>query len=134
MKPTFLSHSRLESHKTGNFLRDVILGGQDGLVNVLGIVLGISAAGGDTKILFAAALAATFSEALSMGAVAYTSTLTEQDHYLRELQIEENEIRDLPDLEREEFERFIKPRDSLETYLKASSPPFLPTKRIGSSL
>ncbi len=38
-----------------------------------------------------------------MGAVAYTSTLTERDHYLRELQIEENEIRDLPDAEREEI-------------------------------
>ena len=102
MKPTFLNHPRLESHKTGNFLRDVILGGQDGLVNVLGIVLG-PAAGGDIKILFAAALAATFSEAFSMGAVAYTSTLTERDHYLRELRIEENEIRDLPDIEREEI-------------------------------
>ena len=87
----------------GNFLRDVILGGQDGLVNVLGIVLGVSAAGGDTKIIFAAAFAATFSEALSMGAVAYTSTITERDHYLRELRIEENEIRDLPDTEREEI-------------------------------
>ena len=96
-------HPRPETHKSGNFLRDVILGGQDGLVNVLGIVLGISAAGGDIKIIFAAALAATFSEALSMGAVAYTSTLTERDHYLRELQIEENEIRDLPDAEREEI-------------------------------
>jgi predicted membrane protein (TIGR00267 family) len=103
VKPTFLNHTRPESHKLGNFLRDVILGGQDGLVNVLGIVLGVFAAGGDTKILFAAALAATFSEALSMGAVAYTSTLTQRDHYLRELQIEENEIRDLPDFEREEI-------------------------------
>ena len=103
MKPTLLNSPRPESHKLGNFLRDVILGGQDGLVNVLGIVLGVSAAGGDTKILFAAAFAATFSEALSMGAVAYTSTITERDHYLRELRIEENEIRDLPDIEREEI-------------------------------
>jgi hypothetical protein len=31
----------------------------NGLVNVLGIVLGVYAAGGDIKILFAAALAAT---------------------------------------------------------------------------
>jgi vacuolar iron transporter family protein len=108
VKPTFLNYPRRESHKLGNFLRDIILGGQDGLVNVLGIVLGVSAAGGDTKILFAAALAATFSEALSMGAVAYTSTLTERDHYLRELQIEENEIRDLPDIEREEIRTIYK--------------------------
>ncbi len=108
MKPNVLKHPRAEAHKLGNFLRDVILGGQDGLVNVLGIVLGVSAAGGDTKILFAAALAATFSEALSMGAVAYTSTITERDHYLRELQVEENEIRDLPDIEREEIRAIYK--------------------------
>ncbi len=108
MKPTVLKHPRPEAHKLGNFLRDVILGGQDGLVNVLGIVLGVSAAGGDTKILFAAALAATFSEALSMGAVAYTSTITERDHYLRELHVEENEIIDLPDIEREEIRAIYK--------------------------
>ncbi len=108
MKSARLIHPPPESHKLGNFLRDVILGGQDGLVNVLGIVLGVSAAGGDIKILFAAALAATFSEALSMGAVAYTSTLTERDHYLRELQREENEIRDFPDNEREEIRAIYK--------------------------
>ena len=45
----------LEEHKTENPLRDVILGGQDGLVNSLGIILGISAATGDTKILIATA-------------------------------------------------------------------------------
>jgi hypothetical protein len=32
--------SGLEPHRLGGWLRDIILGGQDGLVNVLGIVLG----------------------------------------------------------------------------------------------
>jgi VIT1/CCC1 family predicted Fe2+/Mn2+ transporter len=54
-------------------LRDLILGGQDGLVNVLGITLGLFAAGATTHIIIIAGLAAGFSESVSMGAVAYTS-------------------------------------------------------------
>jgi predicted membrane protein (TIGR00267 family) len=83
-------------------LRDVILGGQDGLVNVLGMILGVYSAGGDTRILIAAGLAATFAGAISMGAVAYTSALAERDHYLKELRRVMEEIRDMPQVEREE--------------------------------
>jgi vacuolar iron transporter family protein len=97
-----------EEHKQGSWLRDVILGGQDGLVNVLGIVLGVSAANGDTRILVAAAMAATFAESISMGAVAYTSSLAERDYYLSELQRERAEIRDLPEEEREEIRRIYR--------------------------
>jgi hypothetical protein len=43
-----------EAHRLGSWLRDIILGGQDGLVNVLGIVLGATAAGAETRILIAA--------------------------------------------------------------------------------
>jgi VIT1/CCC1 family predicted Fe2+/Mn2+ transporter len=94
--------SGLEPHRLGGWLRDIILGGQDGLVNVLGIVLGATAAGADTRILIAAALAATFAESLSMGAVAYTSRLAERDHYVSELQRERSEIRECPEEERQE--------------------------------
>jgi VIT1/CCC1 family predicted Fe2+/Mn2+ transporter len=66
---------------SGNWLRDVILGGQDGLVNVLGIALGLSATTSDVHVLLTAGLAATFTESISMGAVGYTSTLTERDYY-----------------------------------------------------
>jgi len=56
-------------------LRDIILGGQDGLVNVLGIVLGVAAASGNSRIVLVAGLAATFAESFSMAAVAYTSSV-----------------------------------------------------------
>lgn len=105
MKAAFRRFRRPEEHKKGSFLRDVILGGQDGLVNVLGIVLGVSAAGGDRQILLAAALAATFSEAISMGAVAYTSTLALRDHFQKELERERDEIKNMPEVEREEVRR-----------------------------
>jgi hypothetical protein len=40
------SSGHREHHRQTNWLRDVILGGQDGLVNILGIILGVIAGGG----------------------------------------------------------------------------------------
>ncbi len=102
-------HLLLESqHVQRNNLRDLILGGQDGLVNVLGIVFGVSSAGGSVQVILAAGLAATFAEAVSMGAVAYTSTLSMRDYYLKELSLEKNEIKQVPNEEREEIRKIYK--------------------------
>src|SRR6266545_3218596 len=60
-----------ERHKQTNWLRDVILGGQDGLVNILGIILGVIAGGGSTTVLLSAGFAAAITESISMGAVGY---------------------------------------------------------------
>src|SRR4030081_1772949 len=67
-----------ESHRQSNWLRDVILGGQDGLVNILGIILGVIAAGGSDTVLLAAGFAAAITESISMGAVGYTYPLHER--------------------------------------------------------
>ena len=67
--------------KGGSLLHDLILGGQDGLVNVLGIVLGMAAATQELRFVIIAGLAATFAESISMAAVAYTSTKAESDYY-----------------------------------------------------
>src|SRR5213592_1253465 len=81
-----------EKHSTNNSLRDVILGGQDGLVNMLGIALGVVAAGGSTHVLIVTGLAAAITESISMGAVAYTSFSSDRDFYLAEKQREQNEV------------------------------------------
>ena len=93
----------IERHGGGGSLSDVILGGQDGLVNVLGVILGVAAATPDPNVVLAGGLAATFAESISMGAVAYTSTLADRDFYLAEMEREKREIRELPDVEREEI-------------------------------
>jgi predicted membrane protein (TIGR00267 family) len=92
-----------EKHGTNNSLRDVILGGQDGLVNMLGIALGVVAAGGSTHVLIVTGLAASITESISMGAVAYTSFGSDRDFYLAERAREQNEIEAQPDDEREEI-------------------------------
>ena len=97
------SARRLEQHSTTNSLRDVILGGQDGLVNMLGIVLGVIAAGGSTHVLVVTGLAAAVTESISMGAVAYTSFGSDRNFYLAERGREQNEISENPDEEREEI-------------------------------
>jgi VIT1/CCC1 family predicted Fe2+/Mn2+ transporter len=85
-------------------LSDIILGGQDGLVNVLGVILGVAAASSDQRLVVAAGLAAAFAESISMGAVAYTSTMADRDHYLSQIEREQREIHDMPEVERAEIE------------------------------
>ena len=92
-----------EKHSTNNSLRDVILGGQDGLVNMLGIALGVVAAGGSTHVLVVTGIAAAITESISMGAVAYTSFGSDRDFYLAEKAREQREIESEPDDEREEI-------------------------------
>jgi vacuolar iron transporter family protein len=92
-----------EQHRQSNWLRDVILGGQDGLVNILGIILGVIAGGGSKTVLLATGFAAAFTESISMGAVGYTSALSERDYYAAERTREEAEIDATPEAERQEI-------------------------------
>lgn len=96
-------HDHQDPHHGEFFLADVILGGQDGLVNVLGVILGVAAATADSRIVIAAGLAATFAESISMGAVAYTSKLAEHDLYHSEREREHRHIHLAPDVETQEI-------------------------------
>ncbi len=104
-----LPHQKVKgyTHNTmdGEWLRDLILGGQDGLVNVLGLVLGVATATSDVRIVIVAGLAAMFAEGISMGAVAYTSTKATLEFYQKEKRRELKEIEEIPDEEREEVRR-----------------------------
>jgi vacuolar iron transporter family protein len=106
-KSKLIEQVRLHDHHDphhGEFrLSDVILGGQDGLVNVLGVILGVAAATSDARIVIAAGMAATFAESISMGAVAYTSKLAEHDLYHSEREREHRHIHLAPDVETEEI-------------------------------
>jgi VIT1/CCC1 family predicted Fe2+/Mn2+ transporter len=85
-----------------NWLRDVILGGQDGLVNILGIILGVVAGGGGRTVLITTGLAAAITESISMGAVSYTSSASERDYYRAQQAREEREVQETPEEEEEE--------------------------------
>src|ERR1700758_1448640 len=94
---------RHKQHRTKNSLRDVILGGQDGLVNMLGIALGVVAAGGSDHVLVVTGIAAAITESISMGAVAYTSFGSDRDFYLAAREREREETETQPERERDEI-------------------------------
>ena len=97
-----------ESHSSQSFLSNFILGSQDGLVNVLGILLGVSAATNDLKLIYIAALAALGAESISMGAVAYTSTVAKRRQYMKEVSREQLEMKQVSSIEHEEVREIFK--------------------------
>jgi VIT1/CCC1 family predicted Fe2+/Mn2+ transporter len=96
-------HDSTDPHRASSRLSEIILGGQDGLVNVLGVILGVAAATSDPRIVIAAGMAATFAESVSMGAVAYTSTQADHDLYHSEREREHRHIYLTPDVEMHEI-------------------------------
>ncbi|HYB79497.1 MAG TPA: VIT1/CCC1 transporter family protein [Thermoplasmata archaeon] len=107
-------HSAGEQHPHPTLLSDFILGSQDGLVNVLGILLGLVAASltpgshVTSEIVIIAGLSALGAESLSMGAVAYTSTYSRMQLYRSEREREIREMREVPELEREEVRTILR--------------------------
>ncbi len=99
-----IEHEKINEKRDGSMLRQVILGGQDGLVNTLGVILGVAAGTGDARIVIIAGLAAAFAESISMAAVAYTSSRASEDFYKSELLREKREIEEMPEMEREEIQ------------------------------
>jgi len=102
-----LYNLKKNSHPHPTLLSDFILGSQDGLVNVLGILLGVAAATSDIRILFVAGLAALGAESISMGAVAYTSTLARHRYYLKAVAEEEAQLKN-PKHKRDEISAILK--------------------------
>jgi predicted membrane protein (TIGR00267 family) len=93
-----------ETHRLGRMkMRELILGGQDGLVNTLGVVLAVASASGDPRIVLIAGAAAVFAESISMLAVSYTSSKAANEVYQSELKNEEYEVDEMPELERQEI-------------------------------
>ena len=97
-----IHHVQRDPHVRGRWLSDVVLGAQDGLVNTLGVVLGVAAASNDARIVFAAGMAAGIAESLSMGAVGYTSSVARGDLFRSERAREYRHIEATPAIEREE--------------------------------
>ncbi len=93
---------QMEQHARPTLLSDFILGGQDGLVNVLGILLGLVAAHAAYQLIIIAGLSALAAESLAMAAVAYTSTDSRRKLFEAEQEREQREMREVPELEREE--------------------------------
>lgn len=94
-----------------NYVRDLILGFNDGLVSVYAIVAGVAGAGLATGQIAIAGIAAATAGALSMGLGEYISTKSQTEYYAAEAQREREHIRKYPDLEHEELREMLAQKD-----------------------
>lgn len=60
-------------------VREVLMGAQDNLTNVLAVALGVTIGAGRADLVALAGMAAAVAESISMGGVLYTSTRAERD-------------------------------------------------------
>jgi VIT1/CCC1 family predicted Fe2+/Mn2+ transporter len=96
-------------HRTGagGFLRNVVYGFNDGLTANFGLVAGMIGAQGNLAsaehAVLVAGLAGMVADALSMGSSGYLAAKSEREVFEHEIALEREEIRLMPELEREEL-------------------------------
>jgi len=92
----------------GHWVRDVVLGANDGLVSVLALIAGVAGARTDGTTVLIAGLAAVAAGAISMSLGAFVSARSYRAYYQRELARERWEMANMPDLERDEIRAIYK--------------------------
>ena len=93
-----------EPHASGvagrlNWLRAGVLGANDGIVSVAGIVVGVAGAGGSRGTVFTAGLAGLVAGAVSMALGEYVSVSSQRDSETALVAKERQELADTPDEE-----------------------------------
>jgi VIT1/CCC1 family predicted Fe2+/Mn2+ transporter len=90
-----------------HYVRDLILGFNDGLVSVFAIVAGVVGAGFQAHAVLLAGMAASVAGALSMGIGEYLSTKSQAEYYEAERRLEREHIAKYPELERRELAEYL---------------------------
>jgi VIT1/CCC1 family predicted Fe2+/Mn2+ transporter len=86
-----------------NWLRAGVLGANDGIVSVAGIVVGVAGATSDAKVILTAGIAGLVAGALSMAGGEYVSVSTQRDTERAMLQLEKYELKTMPEAEEREL-------------------------------
>lgn len=86
-----------------NALRAAVLGANDGIVSVAGIVIGVAGATSSKNVIFTAGLAGLAAGAFSMAAGEYVSVSSQKDTEKALLLKEKNELKKYPDEELQEL-------------------------------
>lgn len=88
---------------SGGILRNVVYGFNDGLTANFGLAMGVLGAQVAPPIVVLSGLAGLVADALSMGSSGYLAAVSEAEVHAHELELEREEMRLMPALEREEL-------------------------------
>lgn len=96
-------HPELHRSERVGWLRTAVLGANDGIVSVAGLVVGVAAGGASATTILATGVAGTVAGAMSMAAGEYVSVQTQADTEDADLAMERRELRENPHSELEEL-------------------------------
>lgn len=96
-------HPELHRSERVGWLRAAVLGANDGIVSVAGLVVGVAASGASATTILATGVAGTVAGAMSMAAGEYVSVQTQADTEDADLAMEKRELREDPHSELEEL-------------------------------
>lgn len=108
-----IGHEHAGSEGLGNrlnWLRAGVLGANDGIVSVAGIVMGVAAASDERTPILIAGIAALVAGALSMAAGEYVSVSTQRDAELALVEAERRDLKRMPEEELQDLTQMLQDR------------------------
>ena len=109
LKQALEEHKQDEHHgsRLGTYIRDIVYGGNDGIVTTFAVVAGTVGAGMPRYVIIILGLANLLADGSSMATGAYLSLKSEFDQFKRLWKEERKEIDDDPEVEREEIREYL---------------------------
>ncbi|MNS76975.1 VIT family protein [compost metagenome] len=96
-------HPELHRADRVGWLRAAVLGANDGIVSVAGLVVGVAASGASASTILATGVAGTVAGAMSMAAGEYVSVQSQADTETADLAMEKRELHEDPHSELDEL-------------------------------
>lgn len=101
-------HPHQEKHFEGSeVLSDIVIGMSDGLTVPFALAAGISQAGVSNYVIATAVIAEIVAGSIAMGLGGYLAGQTEREHYFNELKREYEEVKNLPEVEKQEIKDIL---------------------------
>ena len=98
-----------------NWLRAAVLGANDGIVSVAGLLIGVAGASASQEALLTAGVAGVSAGAMSMAVGEYVSVSAQRDSERGVLELERRELEEIPEQELAELVGLLKKRGMTET-------------------
>src|SRR3990167_5541344 len=102
MNSTKIAEREPEHPATGQFLRDMVFGANDGVVTAIGFLVGIAGSVTEQRIVVIAGILTIIAGAASMALGNYLAVKSQREHYNAMEKIEKWEIENKPETEKAE--------------------------------
>ncbi|TSC80777.1 MAG: hypothetical protein G01um101429_86 [Parcubacteria group bacterium Gr01-1014_29] len=106
-------------NKSGEYLKDVVYGANDGVITTFAVVAGVAGAGLDSAIVVLLGLANLLADGFSMAASNYLGSKSERDYVMRERDTEEMELHAEPKREHTEMFGYLRRKGYAQQDAKA---------------